>query len=164
MPTLIKRTLSLVTCASWKSPDDEFMFINTHECSAFWAKTLPSDMALIRLFIGLAMISTIQTSTRISLNQNGYSNILFAVSPEVPPSESEKIIENIQVIYFKFKWNEWRTICEFLVDGSRSFSGPILCDSQLRFLLQRHPHPHSGILGSHPSQFQYLGNLASKSF
>ena len=63
-------------------------------------------MALIRLFIGLAMISTIQTSTRISLNQNGYSNILFAVSPEVPPSESEKIIENIQVIYFKFKWNE----------------------------------------------------------
>ena len=113
MPTLIKRTLSLVTCASWKSPDDEFMFINTHECSAFLAKMLPSDMALIRLFIGLAMISTIQTSTRISLNQNGYSNILFAVSPEVPPSESEKIIENIQVIYFKFKWNEWRTICEF---------------------------------------------------
>jgi len=91
--------------ASWKSPDDEFMLISAHGCSTFSAKMLPS--ALIRLFIGLAMISAIQTSTKITLNQNGYSDILFAVSPDVPSSESERIIENIKVISFKFNQIEW---------------------------------------------------------
>lgn len=38
------------------------------------------------------------SSTRITIADNKYSNILFAVSPDVPPENAELIISNIKVI------------------------------------------------------------------
>ena len=37
-------------------------------------------------------------STSISINKNAYSNIVVAISPDVPNTWSETILKNIQVI------------------------------------------------------------------
>ena len=37
--------------------------------------------------------------TRITIEDNAYSNILVAISPDVPKNEAETIIDNIQVNY-----------------------------------------------------------------
>jgi len=56
---------------------------------------------VIPLFAALALLNNNVTGTRITINQNGYSDVLVAISPDVPKTDAVTIIANIKVFIRK---------------------------------------------------------------
>ena len=51
---------------------------------------------LLFVFLSLNLIVPL-TSTSISLSNNAYSNIVVAISPDVPNTSAETILDNVKV-------------------------------------------------------------------
>jgi len=68
-----------------------------HKCSR--RRKMKFGYCLI-LLIFLKLLSSVSyvTGTRISIQDNAYSDILIAISPDVSKDEATTIISNIQVI------------------------------------------------------------------
>ena len=54
-------------------------------------------MALLRLWIFLFVAIHYVAATRVTLTNNGYSDLVVAISPDVPKTEASAIIDNIKV-------------------------------------------------------------------
>ncbi len=52
---------------------------------------------IVPLFALFALLNYNVDGTRITINQNGYSDVLVAISPDVPKTDAVTIIANIKV-------------------------------------------------------------------
>ena len=58
---------------------------------------------LLFVLIHLIISNISVDGTQITIDRNGYSNIVVAVSPDIPHDNAAEIIQNIQVIIFNVK-------------------------------------------------------------
>jgi hypothetical protein len=87
--------------------------------------------------LALYLIANPANSTSsISINNNAYSNIVVAISPDVPNTWSETILQNIQVIYqsivnistfnfFKLIYCHCLNVSFYTADDTKSFKRPV---------------------------------------
>jgi hypothetical protein len=54
-------------------------------------------MAFLRVWIFLFVAIHYVVATRVTLNNNGYSDLVVAISPDVPKTEASTMIDNIKV-------------------------------------------------------------------
>lgn len=52
--------------------------------------------------VGIILVAVVVAqASRVTINENGYSDLVVAVSPDVPFNQSQLIIENIQVCVYR---------------------------------------------------------------
>lgn len=57
------------------------------------------------LFLVINLITSyVSIDAKITIERNGYSNIVVAVSPDIPNDNAAQIIQNIQVVFIFFNF------------------------------------------------------------
>jgi hypothetical protein len=71
-------------------------------------------MASFRVWIFLFVAIHFVVATRVTLSNNGYSDLVVAISPDVPKTEASTIIDNIKVSSTQ-KIKVFRILSHFLI-------------------------------------------------
>lgn len=63
-----------------------------------------------QLFVILTFSLPVLLASRVTITDNGYEDIVVAISSSVPADQSETIMANIKVIYWRFV--VWDRLCK----------------------------------------------------